>query len=106
MPGKCAFAPVDYHSPFKVAITGHALKVILITRVAPLPVLTARWKRNVGGWSAAVYAVDAKKAGSRAAHADEGDDVVEIVEDRPALKLLIRLEPPASEEVLRIEARV
>ena len=62
--------------------------------------------RNVGGWSAAVYAVDAKEAGSRAAHAYKGDDVVEIVEDRLALKLLICLEPSASEEVLRIVARI
>jgi len=56
--------------------------------------------------SAAVYAVDAKKAGSRAAHAYEGDDVIEIIEDRLAPKLLIRFEPPASEQILRIEARI
>jgi hypothetical protein len=50
MPSKRAFAPVDYHSPFEVAITGHVLKVVVITSIAPLPVWTAKWKRNVGGW--------------------------------------------------------
>ena len=87
-------------------ITGRVLKVVVITNVAPLLIWTPRWERTVGGWFAAVYAVDAKEAGSRTAHAYKGDDVVEFVEDRPALKLLIRLEPPASEEILQIEARI
>jgi hypothetical protein len=105
MPNTC-LSPVDYHSPLEVVITGRVLKVVVITSVTPLPVWTAPWERNVDGWSAGAYAEDAKEAGARPAHACEGDNVVEIVEDRLALKFLIRLEPPASEEVLRIVVRI